>query len=258
MAIVKANYVKRGATARTLARATIRYNQDRPGKKGAKLTRELFGTDGSLTREQVYKMIDEAQQGAYFYRLVISPDPVTEDSRRDLDLRDLTLQTMVRLEERLHANILFAAVVHDDHRPHRHVHVLALLDRKLNREDFQALRQSATSLSLMQRRMRDLGAERKLTPRLTPGLTPRLTPKYVSKRPEHAPRFYAPAVRDKREFLVPPKRGVPCPRACSWYGQTMEHLYGRLHKCPPCGIIVRKNGEDLEIKQPSLGLTNSL
>ena len=87
MAIVKANYVKRGVGDRGRAKATIRYIQERPGKEKEKLTRALFGSDGPLSREQVYRMIDEAGRGTLFYRLVISPDPNSEDSLRDLNLR---------------------------------------------------------------------------------------------------------------------------------------------------------------------------
>jgi hypothetical protein len=72
MAIVKTNYVKRGMGERERAKATIRYNTQRPGHKGAKISRELFGSDGTLTREQVHRMIDEAAKGMIFYRLVIS------------------------------------------------------------------------------------------------------------------------------------------------------------------------------------------
>ena len=47
MAIFKANYVKRGTTAKALAKATVRYNQHRPGKDGERITRTLFGSDGA-------------------------------------------------------------------------------------------------------------------------------------------------------------------------------------------------------------------
>lgn len=254
MAIVKANYVKRGATERAGAKATIRYIQERPGISSPKQMRQLFGADGPYTREQVYALIDEAEKGTIFYRFVISPDPRSEDSIRDLDLSDLTIQTLVHLEERMRSKVLFAAAQHNDHTPNRHVHVLALLNRKLTLEDLQALRQSATELSLLQRRMRDLGAERKLAPSLTRTLTPKL----ATKRMGYASRFYIPRPRDKRGGIAPPKRGLPCPRACSGYGQTMEHLYGRLHKCPSCGIIVRKNGRDVQIQEQTFSLSRTL
>ena len=40
-------------------------------------------------------MIDEAGQGSLFYRLVISPDPRTEDAEQDLHLREIIEKTML-------------------------------------------------------------------------------------------------------------------------------------------------------------------
>jgi hypothetical protein len=161
MAVVKANYVKRGKGERGRAKATIRYIQHRRDREGERVTRTLFGYDGALTREQAYTMIDEApQKGTLFYRIVLSPAPAREDRYKDLDLTDVTIHTMLALEERLGKQIQFVASLHDDHSPHRHVHTLVLVQGKLTREDFQALRIEATERALSQRRQRDLIRER--------------------------------------------------------------------------------------------------
>src|SRR5713101_4113927 len=94
MAIVKANYVKHGASEKEKAKASIRYIENRRGKDGAKITRSLFGTDGLLGRWQAYRMIDTAEKGSVFFRFVISPDPTQEDRAKDLHLREITEQTM--------------------------------------------------------------------------------------------------------------------------------------------------------------------
>jgi hypothetical protein len=161
MAIVKANYVKRGEGDRGRAKATIRYITHRRDKDGHTVTRTLFGYDGVLTKQQAYRMIDEApQKGTIFYRIVLSPAPAREDRYKDLDLTDITLHTMLALEERLGKQIQFVASLHDDHSPHRHVHTLVLVQRKLTRDDFQTLREEATQRALIQRRQRDLIRER--------------------------------------------------------------------------------------------------
>jgi hypothetical protein len=49
MAIVKANYVKRGKGERGRAKATIRYITHRRDKDGHTVTRALFGYDCSLS-----------------------------------------------------------------------------------------------------------------------------------------------------------------------------------------------------------------
>src|SRR5690242_6619392 len=114
MAIVKATYTKSSAGAK----ASLRYIQNRPGKDNEKKTRTLFNSDGLMGRWQAYQMIDAAEQGSYYFRFVISPDPNAEDSDKDLHLRQITEQTMLSLEERLQLQISWAAVVHADHAPH--------------------------------------------------------------------------------------------------------------------------------------------
>jgi hypothetical protein len=151
MAIVKATYTK----SRGGAKAALRYIQHRPGREGEKMKRELFGIDGVMERGEAYQMIDETEKGTVFFRIVISPDPATEDIDKDLSLQEITSQTMLQLKDRLTKDVPYVAVEHDDHAPHRHVHVLALVKGRLNTQDFQALRDTATEAALLQRQERD-------------------------------------------------------------------------------------------------------
>lgn len=155
MAIVKATYTKHMSSAK----ASIRYIQHRPGKDGARATRTLFGIDGFMGRWQAYRMIDEAEKGSIFFRFVISPDPKAEDTEKDLFLRSITEQTMLSLEDRLHKHVQWVAVEHTDHAPHRHVHVVAIVAGRLNVQDFQAMKTTATEAALLQRQERDFARE---------------------------------------------------------------------------------------------------
>ena len=155
MAIVKASYTKSSGGAK----ASIRYIEHRPGKDNAKINRTLFGMDGAMGRWQAYAMIDEAEKGSLFFRFVISPDPKGEDKERDLFLREITEQTMLRLEDRVQSEVQWVAAIHDDHAPHRHVHVVAVVPQRLQVRDFQAMRQAATAAALEQRHQRDLARE---------------------------------------------------------------------------------------------------
>jgi hypothetical protein len=101
MAVFKASYTK----SRGAAKAYIRYITHRPGINGERTTRELFGADGGLTKLQAYRVIDEGRRGTVFYRLVVSPDPKQEDGQKDLDLREITEQTMMQLQDRLAGKI---------------------------------------------------------------------------------------------------------------------------------------------------------
>ena len=152
MAIVKATYTKQKAGAK----AAIRYIAHRPGKAGAKITRTLFGNDGVMGRRQAYRLIDEAAKHTFFYRIAISPDPLIEDTHKDVHLWELTEQTMMALAERLQKDVLYVAAEHSDHAPHRHVHVLALVPKRLTTADLAALRSAATHAAGLQRKARDL------------------------------------------------------------------------------------------------------
>ena len=152
MAIVKVSYTKHTAAAKQ----TVRYIAHRPGKDGAKITRTLFGSDGVMGRWQAYRMIDAAEEHTFFYRIAISPDPAKEDTHKDVYLWELTEQTMMALAERLQQDILYVAAEHSDHAPHRHVHVLALVSKRLTKPDLQALRSAATDAAVLQRNARDL------------------------------------------------------------------------------------------------------
>jgi hypothetical protein len=125
--------------------------------EGHKVTRDLFGFDGLVTKQSAYRMIDEApKKGRYYYRVIISPDPRREDRYKDLSLRSLTRATMLRLEERYGNSIQFVAAIHDDHASHRHVHALVILNgRRLTRDDFAALRDHARNRALTERRYKD-------------------------------------------------------------------------------------------------------
>jgi hypothetical protein len=155
MAIVKATYTKSGKGAK----ASIRYIEHRKGMQGERVSRTLFGRDSAMTRTEAYRMIDEAQKGSVFFRFVISPDPQTEDTEKNLFLRAVTEQTMLHLEDRLHTSVSWVAVEHADHVPHRHVHVVAVVHGRLQSQDFASLRQTATAACLAQRRERDLARE---------------------------------------------------------------------------------------------------
>lgn len=123
------------------------------------MNRTLFGIDGAMGRWQAYHMIDTASKGSFFYRFVISPDQRQEDTEKDLYLREITEKTMTSLEEQLKTHIFWVAAEHSDHVPHRHIHIVAIVPERLQVQDFQILRQTATAACLEQRKERDLQQE---------------------------------------------------------------------------------------------------
>jgi hypothetical protein len=130
MAILKARYT----TTRASAKARIKYITHRPDRDGNRAGRELFDSQGRLSRLEAYRMIDQAEQSDYFYHLVISPDPKAEDAGRDLHLRLLAQETLLSLGRSLGEPVSWAGAIHADHAPHRHVHILAIAPHRLNRD----------------------------------------------------------------------------------------------------------------------------
>src|SRR5215216_1265907 len=114
MAVVRANYCKKGVSERKIAKANISYIQTRPGRNKERQTRLLFGPSGTMGRAEANQCITEAPIGSYFYRLKLSPDPKREDVKRDLNMHKLTRAMMKGLEKRLKTAIPWAGSLHDD------------------------------------------------------------------------------------------------------------------------------------------------
>ena len=165
MAVVVNTYIKAGkkSPVKVLAKANIRYIMNRKSKEG-RTTRNFFGKDELTGKIEAYRMIDEAAKGSIFFRFIISPDPEKEDKENDLDLRQLTEKTMQSLEGIIHNEVKWVSAEHDDHTDNRHTHTLAIVPRRLNREEFAqlafVLRDSATYECLEQRAELDQLRER--------------------------------------------------------------------------------------------------
>jgi hypothetical protein len=155
MAVVTANFVKRGKVGNAKVKATIRYIQHRPAKDHERVTRTLFGSDGPMQRVEAYQFIDDAPKGTVFFRIVINPDPELEDRHRDLDMRAIAQITMQTIEARVRTPVIWAAAVHDDHTDKRHIHALAAVQGRLERPDLDCLIEETTQACLEQRQERD-------------------------------------------------------------------------------------------------------
>jgi hypothetical protein len=240
MAIVKATYTK----SRAGAKATIRYIEHRPGKDGAKITRNLFGIDGLMGRDQAYRFIDEAEEGSLFYRFILSPDPKLEDTRRDLHLREVTEKTMQKLRERLKQEVAWVAAEHDDHAPNRHVHVVAVVKGKLHTPDFEAMRQRATEAALFQRKERDLAREHQSRPRLARDQT---APGFVREFP-----IYSAKGAGRQVAHVRPANTL---QTCFHCGNLqVKPLYKGVQTCLNCGWkLFQKHQPRLNIKEAQWG-----
>jgi hypothetical protein len=165
MAVVKTNYDRRGKVGNAKAKDNLRYIQHRPDKDNERVMRPLFGSDGPMTRHEAYQFIDEAPKGTKFFTFIISPDPTTEDTHHDVDMRQITITTMQTVEEIMQGQgiatpVVWVAAVHDDHTDKNHVHALAALPGRLDKPDVQRLIAATTHACLQQRRELDRTRER--------------------------------------------------------------------------------------------------
>jgi hypothetical protein len=124
--------------------------------------------------------------------------------------------------------VQFLASIHADHTTKRHIHILALVDRRLTKGDLTALRTAATEAARSQREERD-----------------------VAQQPTPARHIRQPAVRTtgtgRGEGPLSPAGRLPsCPNCGP--GSRMEP-HGRFYECPNCGLAVRRSmGLRLEVK----------
>jgi len=194
---------------------TIGYIAGRQNSRGQRQDRELFTENGHfITKEEASELIANASAGTTFFRTVISPDPVREDTNRDLNLKTLTEVTMIKLQERYkNMNIQYFGAIHDDHTDNRHVHLIALIQkRRLTRADLRSLIRSATSEAQSQRRLLD-----RQQPRRAHRHGPKQTRSVQAEFPHTAPMRIGDASAPPRTRAVRiPKVRYACPN-CGYY-----------------------------------------
>jgi hypothetical protein len=181
MVVVKTNYDRRGKVGNAKAKDNVRYIQHRPDKDKERVMRPLFTSDGPMTRLEAYQFIDEAPKGTKFFTIIISPDPATEDTHKDVDMRQITITTMQTIAESMHAQgimtpVIWVAAVHDDHTDKNHVHALAALQGRLDKPDVRRLIDVTTTACREQRRELDKTRERQVRERGGEDWEPEPTP----------------------------------------------------------------------------------
>jgi hypothetical protein len=247
MAIVRAHYTR----SRSKIKATLRYIIHRPGREGERLTRELFGNfEEAISKADAYQLID-AQQGMTYFHLKFNFHPTREDSRKNLDLRDITRQSMFALTERLQRPIRFLAVEHNDHTDLRHIHAIILVHlrrgERIGRENWKVCRETATDQARLQRRALDAVMR-------------------VQRDMQREGRVYKPArnrffgmvggratksrSHSQRIFRLPD----PCPECDGLNKQSLKTLRSGAKWCRIHGVIRKEHRQILREKEQGLGL----
>jgi hypothetical protein len=104
--------------------------------------REAFthSPDDSLNLKNADRFIDDSP-GKYAYRIVLSPDPEWGQHMHKEDLKSWTREVMQELQDKRQQDIPYLAYVHQDPK-HPHVHVVAMTETTLRKDDLTTLRQS--------------------------------------------------------------------------------------------------------------------
>jgi hypothetical protein len=136
MAMVKSKYIR----GKSRIKAHLRYITHRRGIDGERMTRPLFGKDGPLSKQSIYDMIDAVARGAVFHKFVINFHPVKEDTRKDLNLWEITRKTLEQIKTQFGDNVPFVATIHDDHTLLRHVHGFFIVEGRLSKEEFAKIK----------------------------------------------------------------------------------------------------------------------
>ena len=145
MAIVKAKFLPIRRSGGIYATNSLRYALERDSEVDNAQERIAFDGDrDSISALEALEEIEEPE-GKYYYHLILNAG----DGRSDVDLQDWTKETMANLENSLDEqgkgdNLKWMAVEHNDHADHDHVHVVLILEHKLDRDDLNDLREFTT------------------------------------------------------------------------------------------------------------------
>ena len=246
MAIVKAYFTRSSEKIKK----TLNYIVHRPGREGEKLTRELFGqSEESIRKEDAYRLI-EAGGGMTFFHLKLNFHPEREDTRKDLNLRDITRQSIAALEKRLDRTIRFLAVEHNDHTELRHIHAIILVSlrrgERIGIEDWKACREEATEQTRLQRRALDAVMRVQKDRQQGRAQMPSRTRfyKYAESRTTQS------KYRIQRVLYL----SHPCPKCDGVNKQSLKTLRSGAKWCPVHGVIREERQKIIREQDQGLGL----
>ena len=229
MAIVKAYFTRSSEKIKK----TLNYIVHRPGREGEKLNREIFGhTEESIRKEDAYRRLT-AGAGMTFFHLKFNFHSEQEDTRKDLNLRDITRQSIAALEERLQRTIRFLAVEHNDHTDLRHIHAIILVNlrrgERIGIEDWKVCQDKATEQASFQRKALDAVMQVQKDMQQWRAQMPSRTRfyKYAESRTTH--RRY----RIQQVLYL----AHPCPKCAGVTKQSLKTLRSGAKWCPVHGVI---------------------
>jgi hypothetical protein len=220
-------------------KASLRYYVHRPEQSTTQITREIFGRDGRISKYDAYRMIDRAGRGTTFFRLIISPDKLLEDTGNRLNMRDVTAETMGKLQKIIGSKrpLNYFGIEHAN-TENRHVHAIFFHRGRISKEQLRELRTAATRASHFaaeqEEKQQQTNEARGTTHfRLREGEWHRV--RSVTSRMGKRIEPGLPQLPSRRGWgrARPPRQPVACPNC----GSSMTGN-GALWECAYCGMAV--------------------
>jgi hypothetical protein len=145
--IVKTNYRNAQNGGLQSALGSIAYYSHRQDIDGERVSRSGFSRDQDGLDVETMGSLIQGNDGQLFYRMVLSPGA---EKDTDVNLKDWTRDMMLELEQN-HGDFPYVAIEHRDQTDYAHIHVVMVLDKKLDREDLNNLRDVGSELYDMRR-----------------------------------------------------------------------------------------------------------
>ncbi len=145
--IVKLNYQSAERGGQKSALGSINYYAHRRDMDGQATSRMGFSRDVDDLDTQAMRDLIQQSDGTYYYRVVLSPGA---EHDTDVNLKDWTRDVLLELEGK-HGEFPYVAIEHRDQTDHAHVHVVMVLDQKLDRADLDRLRGAGTEMYELRR-----------------------------------------------------------------------------------------------------------
>lgn len=142
--VAYANYVRGGKGSGGKMRESARYYMTRENEQGEREKRQAFSKDQDGMDFNEVKNRLKDHENNYHYRIVLAPE--TDKNAENGDLKEFTRRVMAAVQQRQDQDVPWIAVEHskaDAHTEHAHVHVIASVDRFLDKSDLYNLRSSA-------------------------------------------------------------------------------------------------------------------
>ncbi len=95
---------------------------------------------GSTDTTVKCRATDAVSRGAVFHKFVFNFHPAKEDTRKDLNLWEITRNTLVHIKAQFGESVPFVATIHDDHTLLRHIHGFFIFEGRLPKEEFTKIK----------------------------------------------------------------------------------------------------------------------